>query len=148
MKDFNIQCMSEEQEEMLLRFAMENGMKIEGANEYYQRTKLKERRSQIERELNIIGRVYTPICKKEVRRVPYKITLIVEPKRFVMLVHDKTGFKMELREHGEVARLKSVWMNVMKNFVKELRRDGIHELILTFIIGPKNESKKHLENAS
>lgn len=153
MPGFVVKCSSEE-EVKLKHFLNENNLMYEDVKLHDRKRRLKDKKNEIQSELNRVGEKYLRICQNELRTVPAYITLVIEKEKFIMLVYNEEGIRMDLKEHGEVARLKSIWLHILKKYVQSIRKSGLSELIWEFkidnsiLLDTKNDNQNNISVVS
>lgn len=153
MPGFVVKCSSEE-EVKLKHYFNENNLMYEDVKLHDKKRRLKDKKNEIQSELNRVGEKYLKICHNELNTIPATVTLIIEKESFIMLVHNEEGVRMKMKEHGEVARLKSVWLHILRKYVQDIRKGGLNELVWEFkindstILTTKNENQNNISVVS
>jgi len=149
MPGFVVKCSSEEGVK-LKHFFNENNLIYEDVKLHDRKRRLKDKKNEIQFELNRVGEKYLRICQNELNTVPASVTLIIEKEKFIMLVYNEEGIRMDLKEHGEVARLKSVWLHILRKYVQNIRKSGLNKLTWEFkidnsnLLTTKNENQNNI----
>lgn len=149
MPGFVVKCSSEERVK-LKHFFNENNLMYEDVKLHDRKRRLKDKKNEIQAELNRVGEKYLRICQNELNTVPDSVTLIIEKEKFIMLVYNEEGIRMDLKEHGEVARLKSVWLHILRKYVQNIRNSGLNKLTWEFkidnsiLLTTKNENQNNI----